>query len=91
MKAIMGTVCMVLCGILVILGMFHTNPNRKGWRKINDNPTGDWLNAGVIYDPKYLAELNKTRATREAAAYTQYIEDYVLPIKRPSPKPYPTA
>jgi hypothetical protein len=80
-----------------MLGVVHTLlTNRRtarrqlpNWSEVPDaNPTGEWLNAGVIYDLKFLADKSQL-PTKEAATFTPYIEDYIMPIKRPALKPYP--
>jgi len=55
----------------------------------DDSPTGDWLTAGVIYAPSFLAEMSAPPTKKVAASFTPYIEDYVLPIQRPKRKPFP--
>ena len=55
---------------------------------LDESPTGEWLTAGVIYSPSFLAS-SEAPTIKEPATFTPYIEDYLLPIVRPKRKPFP--
>ncbi len=83
-----------IIGLLMMLGVVHALMNRRmqiqAESQVTENniPTGEWLNAGVVYDYQFSADNKQIRA-KEAAAFTPYIEDYILPLERPAAKPYP--
>lgn len=56
-----------------------------------DSQTGQWMNAGVIYDEAFRQRQEQNAISiKEPASYTPYIQDYVQIVKRPPVKPMPT-
>ncbi len=55
----------------------------------DDGPTGTWLTGGVIYPASFLAATSSKPSTKEPASYTPYVQDYIVPIRRPKVKPFP--
>jgi hypothetical protein len=66
---------------------FHFDQRQK--RK-SDQYIGRHSNAGVIYSDEFIKrQLANTVSTKEPAAFTPYIEDYVIQVSRPPVHPFP--
>lgn len=59
-------------------------------KRRKDVHIGNYMNAGVIYDDDFRKkQYENAISIKEPAAYTPFIQDYVLHVKRPPVKPMP--
>lgn len=95
-KQFLDRLPVVLSIICVVVLILHVPKNvllrfRRKEKKVelrDTSPTGEWLTAGVIYSPSFLARTEEP-TIKDPASFTPYIDDYLLPIARPKRKPFP--